>query len=230
LIYPKYLDHLYQSLNGKLEIKYILFKPPAIWRDYSGLIDEALLFDWISGRYTVPPPAVPPKFSNHVTEGINQTLSNNGIEGVSQTNYNAQNYYSSPRIPNVVNNTTTIQEADEYVQYNGNLVPPNGLAPIQIPSNNSSIYQTSDEQQLIYNSPTFPPYSTPANILSNVPPHATNQIILMNERHNYMKLFARDNSKQVRLIVCGTNQFNENIRTSLEKVGFPITEKALFIT
>src|SRR3954470_16086329 len=97
LIYPKYLDYLCQSLDGKLEIKYILFKPPAIWRDYSGLIDEALLYDWISGRYTVPPPAVPPKFSNHGTEAIPPPaippkFSNYGADA----NPNAQNYYSSP--------------------------------------------------------------------------------------------------------------------------------------
>ena len=32
LIYPKYLDYLYQKLKGKLEIKYILFKPIYYYR------------------------------------------------------------------------------------------------------------------------------------------------------------------------------------------------------
>src|ERR1051325_2518760 len=95
LIYPKYLDYLYQTLAGKLEIKYILFKPPAIWRDYSGLIDEGLLFDWISGRYTVPPPAVPPKFSNHGAGSSTTNLTQTNLN-----NLNAQNYYSSPNGPN----------------------------------------------------------------------------------------------------------------------------------
>src|SRR5436305_531142 len=74
LIYPKYLEYVCQTLKGKFEVKYILFKPPAIWKDYSGLIDEALIYDWISERYTVPPPAVPPKFSNH---GIGNSSTSN---------------------------------------------------------------------------------------------------------------------------------------------------------
>jgi hypothetical protein len=207
LIYPKYIDYLCQTLKGKLEVKYILFKPPAIWRDYSGLIDDALLYDWISEKYTVPPPAVPPKFSNH------------GIGNSSTTNLTIDNNYYNPNI--IINN-----------DYDPNyIVSSPNLAPIQIPSNNNSMYQPEDQQQLIYNQ-AYPSYSSPLPPpqLANLSDIATNQLMLMNERHNYMKLFARDTSKQVRLVVCGTNQFNENIRLSLEKIGFPINEKALFIT
>ena len=52
----------------------------------------------------------------------------------------------------------------------------------------------------------------------------------MNERYNYMNLLAKDTSKQVKLIVCGSDLFNKNIRISLEKLGFPIDEKAIFIS
>src|SRR6266487_6391884 len=93
LIYPKYLDYLCQALDGKLEVKYILFKPPAIWRDYSGLIDEALLFDWISERYMVPPPAIPPKISSYVG-GNNLSNLSIGIQNSQAHNLNAYSYYS----------------------------------------------------------------------------------------------------------------------------------------
>lgn len=209
LIYPKYIDYLCQTLNGKLEVKYILFKPPAVWRDYSGLIDDALLYDWICERYTVPPPAVPPKFSNY---GIGNSSTSNLVD----------NSYYNPSI--IISNN--IQEVDYDPNY---IVSSPSLVPIQIPTNNNSMYQSEDQQQLIYNQ-AYPSYSSPPPPhLANLSDAAANQILLMNERHNYMKLFARDTSKQVRLIVCGTNQFNENIRLSLEKIGFPINEKALFI-
>ncbi|PKC07457.1 heme peroxidase [Rhizophagus irregularis] len=203
LIYPKYIDYLCQSLNGKLEVKYILFKPPAVWRDYSGLIDDALIYDWISERYSVPPPAVPPKFSNY------------GIGNGSTSNLVDNSYYN----PNIIINN--IQDVDYDPNY---IVSSPSLVPI---SNNNSMYQSEDQQQLIYNQ-AYPSYSSPPQ-LANLSDAAANQILLMNERHNYMKLFARDTSKRVRLIVCGTNQFNENIRLSLDKIGFPINEKALFI-
>ncbi|GBC07611.1 hypothetical protein RclHR1_07570007 [Rhizophagus clarus] len=208
MIYPKYIDYLRQTLNGKLEVKYILYKPPAVWRDYSGLIDEALLYDWISERYTIAPPAVPPKFSNH------------GIGNSSMNNLTIDNNYYNSNI--IINNT--IQEVD----YDPNYIV---TSPVQILPNNNSIYQPEDQQQLIYNQ-AYPSYSSPQppSQLANLSEAATNQLMLMNERHNYMKLFARDTSKQVKLIICGTNQFNENIRVALDKIGFPTNEKALFVT
>ncbi|CAG8440194.1 7816_t:CDS:10 [Funneliformis mosseae] len=107
LICPKYLDYLCQILKGKLKITYILLRPPPIWNDLGGLIDDTKLYDWISQNYAVPPPVIPPRLNDF----------NSGI----------------------------------------------------------------------------------------------------------------DNSKQVKLVACGSYQFNENIRKSLEKLGYPIEEKALFI-
>src|SRR5437870_753788 len=107
LIYPKYLDHIDQTLKGKLEIKYILFKPPTVWRGYSGLIDETLLYNWISERYSIPP-KLPPKFSNYGigSSGIQNSQINN--------NPNAYNYYSNQSnnnyYPNQNNNNYPMQE------------------------------------------------------------------------------------------------------------------------
>jgi len=229
LIDPKYLDYLCQSLDEKLEIKYILYKPPVIWRDYSGLIDEELLFDWISERYTVPPPAIPPKFPNYgggnnftsnLTSGIQTSQGNNSL--------NAYNYYSSnPK--EILNNP--IQEIDEYNEqmYDNPYYNQQRTSPIQIPSNNNSGYQVYQQQRHSPSSSSpYSSYSSP--LLSPTTPNSTNQIILMNERYNYMNLFAKDNSKQVKLVVCGSDQFNKNIRICLEKLVFPINEKAIFIS
>ena len=143
LIYPQYLDYLCQVLDGKLDVKYVLSRPPATWRDYNGLIDDTLLYDWISGRYTVPPLAIPPKISNY--------------GGSSFSEHNEIPLFASPSLP-------------------------------------------------------------------------TNTALLkMNERHNYMRLFAYDNSKRVKLVVCGSNLFNDSIKKNLEKLAFPVDEKAIFI-
>jgi hypothetical protein len=217
LIYPKYLDYLCQALDGKLEIKYILFKPPAIWRDYSGLIDEALLFDWISERYLVPPPTIPPKMSSY---GGGNNLSNLTV-GIQNSQSNAYSYYSNSNDNLPISPVSPTQDYDErmFDTYNQQST---STAPVQIPFNSNSRQQR--------NSPSTSPYSSYSPHLSPTLPHATNQIILMNERYNYMNLLAKDNSKQIKLVVCGSDLFNKNIRVSLEKLGFPIDEKAIFIT
>ncbi|CAG8440207.1 7817_t:CDS:10 [Funneliformis mosseae] len=138
LIYPKYLDNLVQVLEGKLKITYILLKPPRFWNDLSGLIDDTILYDWISQNYSVPPPAIP------------------------------------PRLYNCGSDTVDI-ENDNYIT--------TSLSPLYT----------------------------------------------INEMNNYMRQFTMDDSKQVKLVACGTDQFNDNIRRSLEKLGFPIEEKAIFL-
>ncbi|CAG8586024.1 12445_t:CDS:10 [Funneliformis caledonium] len=138
LIYPKYLDNLVQVLEGKLKITYILLKPPRFWNDLSGLIDDTILYDWISQNYSVPPPAIPPRL-----------------------------YYCESDTADIEN--------DNYIT-----------------TSSSPLYT-------------------------------------INEMNNYMRQFTMDDSKQVKLVACGTNQFNDNIRRSLEKLGFPIEEKAIFL-
>ncbi|RIA91277.1 hypothetical protein C1645_123138 [Glomus cerebriforme] len=219
LIYPKYFDYLCKLLNGKLEIKYILYKPPTTWRDYSGLIDEALLYDWISERYSIPPPALPPRLTNYGSRSNFTSNLSSGIQNMNTYNYPNPNNYTNN---NVINNP--IQEVNENPYYNqqhnqhnvSNIpIPTNATAPIQI------IQQ--------YSRTSSPPYSSSSSPLNNISPQTNNQIELMNERHNYMNLFARDNSKQVKLVVCGSDNFNRNIKKYLEKLAFPIDEKALFI-
>ncbi|CAG8535727.1 5775_t:CDS:10 [Dentiscutata erythropus] len=56
----------------------------------------------------------------------------------------------------------------------------------------------------------------------------TNAMILLNERHEFMKLLANDTIHQLRVIVCGPPAMMENIRIALNKIGFP-DEKAIFI-
>ncbi|RGB28169.1 heme peroxidase [Rhizophagus diaphanus] len=221
LICPKYLDHLRQKLKegqGKLEVKYILSKPPPTWRGDSGLIDEVLLYDWIRENYSTPPPAIPPKISNYGGNNFTSNLTQ-GIQNMQ--NMNAHNYLN-PNNYNVNNNP--IQEVSKYneqeQQNNVPLTPKNRPAPIQIPPNNNSIDRQYNQASPSYSTS---PYSS-SSPLNNSP-----AILLMNERHNYMSLFARDNSKQVKLVVCGSNHFNRSIRKNLEKLGFPIDEKALFI-
>jgi hypothetical protein len=221
LIYPKYLDHLSQTIKGKqgkFEIKYILSKPPPTWRGYSGSIDEVLLYDWIRENYLPPPPAIPPKISNYGGSNFTSNLTR-GIQNMKNTN--TQNYLN-PNDYNVINNP--IQEVSKHnensnyeKQNNVPLTPKNRPTPIQIPSNNNSI----DRQ---YNQTSPSSYSSSSSPLNNNP-----AVILMNERHNYMSLFAKDNSKQVKLIVCGSDQFNKSIRKNLEKLAFPINEKAVFV-
>ena len=68
------------------------------------------------------------------------------------------------------------------------------------------------------------------NPLFTSPSSPTNMtLLLMNERQNYMRLFANDNSKRVKLVVCGSNLFNDSIKKNLEKLAFPIDEKAILI-
>lgn len=223
LICPKYLDYLRQKLKegqGKLEVKYILSKPPPTWRGDSGSIDEVLLYDWIRENYSTPPPAIPPKISNYGGSNFTSNLTH-GIQNMQ--NMNAHNYLN-PNNYNVNNNP--IQEVSKNnenskheQQNNVPLTPKNRPAPIQIPPHNNSIDRQYNQTSPSYSSS---PYSS--SPLNNSP-----AILLMNERHNYMSLFARDNSKQVKLVVCGSNHFNRSIRKNLEKLVFPIDEKALFI-
>lgn len=222
LICPKYLDYLSQKFEerqGKLEVTYILSKPPPTWRSYSGSIDEVLLYDWIRENYSTPPPAIPPKISNYGGSNFTSNLTHGiqNMQNMSAHNYLNQNNY------NVTNNP--VQEDNENSKHeqqnNVPLTPKNRPTPIQIPHNYNSI-----DRQYNQNSPSYSssPYSSSSSPLNNNP-----AILLMNERHNYMSLFAKDNSKQVKLVVCGSNHFNKNIRKNLEKIVFPIDEKALFI-
>ncbi|CAG8816608.1 10144_t:CDS:1, partial [Racocetra persica] len=56
----------------------------------------------------------------------------------------------------------------------------------------------------------------------------TNAMVILNERHEYMKLLANDNSRQLRVMVCGPPAMMESVKLSLNKIGFP-DEKAIFI-
>ncbi|CAG8599806.1 7905_t:CDS:10 [Gigaspora margarita] len=56
----------------------------------------------------------------------------------------------------------------------------------------------------------------------------TNAMLVLNERHEFMKLLANDTFQQLRVIVCGPPAMMESIRISLSKIGFP-DEKAIFI-
>ncbi|CAG8464380.1 12977_t:CDS:10, partial [Dentiscutata heterogama] len=61
--------------------------------------------------------------------------------------------------------------------------------------------------------PTYPP---------------TNAMILLNERHEFMKLLANDTLHQLKVMVCGPPVMMESVRIALNKIGFP-DEKAIFI-
>ncbi|CAI2162308.1 12048_t:CDS:10 [Funneliformis geosporum] len=188
LICPKYLDYLCQVLKGKLKITYILLKPPPIWNDLSGLIDDTKLYDWICQNYSVPPPAIPPRLNDNYTQNYN---------------LNAHTYYSNN--PNNHNNLVSNMYDDDQMHQQQRYDDCDKITSLSRKSSSSSPSHVS-------------PISIPMN-----------EMLLMNEKHNYMKQFAMDNSKQVKLIVCGSNQFNENIRKSLQKLGYPIEEKAVFI-
>ncbi|CAG8586007.1 12444_t:CDS:10, partial [Funneliformis caledonium] len=162
LIYPKYLDYICQVLKGKLKITYILSNPPQIWKGLSGTIDDTKLYDWIIQNYSVPPPAIPPRFNG---------------EG------------------NVPDYSPTCETFDERIN------DPDQMYN-QHYSNNTAPVRNSQQ---------------------------TNEMMLMSERQNYMRLFAMNNTKGVKVVVCGTDQFNESIRKSLERLCFPIDEKALFL-
>ncbi|GBC07612.1 hypothetical protein RclHR1_07570008 [Rhizophagus clarus] len=229
LIYPKYLDYLCKILKGKqgkLEVKYILTRPPPTWRGCSGLIDEVLLYDWIRENYSAPPPAIPPKISNYGGNNFTSNLTN-GIQNMqNMQNMSAYNY-------NPIQEISKHNEDSRHEQQNNNL-PSNSKnrpAPIKIPTNNNSI-DRHNQTSTSYSSSTYsssPSYSSSPPYSSSSPLNNNPTIILMNERHNYMNLFAKDSSKQVKLVVCGSDHFNKNIRKNLEKLAFPINEKAVFI-
>ncbi|CAI2166612.1 17006_t:CDS:2 [Funneliformis geosporum] len=231
LIQPKYLDYLCQILKGKLKITYILSKPPPIWRGLTGMIDETLLYDWISQNYSVPPPAIPPRLS--VASGSGSVLSASTLISNSY-----QHLHSTSGANNLGNNQ--IHDIEEVVEHDGEdqiyeqqyndenqydprrasnrVLPP----PIQVPT------QTSPHiRPFSTNSQYLPYYFSP--LQNNTLSHQTSEMIMLNERHNYMKSLATD-ATQVKLIVCGSSQFNDNIRKCLvEKLGFPIDDKAIFI-
>ncbi|CAI2175626.1 490_t:CDS:10 [Funneliformis geosporum] len=161
LIYPKYLDYICQILKGKLNITYVLSKPPQIWKGLCGTIDDTKLYNWMSQNYS---PTITPRINNF-----------NGENSIQD---------SSPKYEK-------FEERDQLAR---------------------------NSQQMAYNKRA----SSPLSISSS----QTNE---MNERQNYIRLFTMDNSKRVKVIICGTDQFNESIKKSLERLGFPIDEKALFM-
>ena len=67
---------------------YILSKPPPIWKGIIGFIDEAVLFDWISQNYSVPPPVIPLRVSNYTnyTVGGSGSSANNMLSNRSYRN------------------------------------------------------------------------------------------------------------------------------------------------
>jgi hypothetical protein len=259
LIQPNYLDYLCTVLKGKLKITYILSKPPPIWRGLAGRIDDTLLFDWIYQNYSVPPPAIPPRLSANYSipsgsgsgSNTNSMASSNTVTNFNPLGSRSKSYGKSPM--------HDFEEFEEIVeQYNSDphrqsqqsqLIPPRQQqhrrydddedhydpqyrasinrmpppSPIQIPVQKQI---SPPDGQYSPNSQNLPYYFSP---LHNINPHHSNEIMLLNERHNYMKLLAMDNSNQIKLVVCGHSYFNDSIRKSLEKLGFPIDEKALFI-
>ncbi|CAG8452328.1 18578_t:CDS:10 [Racocetra fulgida] len=46
----------------------------------------------------------------------------------------------------------------------------------------------------------------------------TNAMVILNERHEYMKLLANDNSRQLRVMVCGPPAMMESVKLSLNKI------------
>ncbi|PKC15523.1 hypothetical protein RhiirA5_348937 [Rhizophagus irregularis] len=235
LIQPQYLDYLCTVLKGKLRITYILSKPPPIWKGLSGQIDDGLLFDWIHQNYSVPPPAIPPRLSNYGSAGgsnTNSMISTSTITNQNQPPPRPRNYGKGPtseydEFEEIIEPTRQQQQRRQYndeelydSQYRNRIPPP---SPLQIPVET----QTSpSDPHLSFNSQNLPYYFSPS--LYN--PQQTNEIIILNERYNYMRSLAADNTNQVKLVVCGTSRFNDSIKKCLEKLGFPIDEKALFIS
>jgi len=221
LIQPQYLDYLCTVLKGKLKITYILSKPPPIWRGLNGQIDDTLLFDWINQNYSVPPPAIPPRLSTYGSASGSNT---NSMISTSTFVYNQP----PPRSYGRNQDLEDFEEIGDQRRYNDDehydpqyrrTAPP---SPLQIPVDT----QTSpSDPHYSLNSQNLPYYFSPLHYNTQ----HTNEMILLNERHNYMKSLATDNSNQVKVLVCGTSRFNDNIRKCLEKLGFPIDEKALFI-
>ncbi|CAG8540148.1 15379_t:CDS:10 [Funneliformis mosseae] len=230
LIQPKYLDYLCQILKGKLKITYILSKPPPIWRGLTGMIDETLLYDWISQNYSAPPPAIPPRLSvasgsgsvlsastlisnsyqhHHTTSGANNSNNNQFHDIVEVVEHDGQDQ---------IYNNDENQYDPQHRRAPNRVLPP----PIQVSSTQSS----SNPRPYSSNSQYIPYYFSPLH--NNALSHQTNEMIMLNERHNYMKSLSTDTT-QIKLIVCGSSLFNDNIRKCLEKLGFPIDEKAIFI-
>ncbi|CAG8437036.1 1228_t:CDS:2 [Scutellospora calospora] len=56
----------------------------------------------------------------------------------------------------------------------------------------------------------------------------TSAMLMLNERHEFMKQLANDTSQEVRVIVCGPLPMMDSVRLSLNKIGFP-EEKSIFI-
>ncbi|GBB83501.1 hypothetical protein RclHR1_10200008 [Rhizophagus clarus] len=225
LIQPQYLDYLCTVLRGKLRITYILSKPPPIWKGLSGQIDDTLLFDWIHQNYSVPPPTIPPRLSNYgAAGGSSNTNSMISTSTITNPNQPPPRTMGGPtgdyeEYEEIVDPTRQQQQRRQYndddPQYRNIMPPP---SPLQTPASPSDPH--------FFNPQNLPYYFSP----SHYNPQQTNEMILLNERYNYMRSLAADNSNQVKLIVCGTSRFNDNIRKSLEKLGFPIEEKAIFIS
>jgi hypothetical protein len=57
----------------------------------------------------------------------------------------------------------------------------------------------------------------------------SNEMNILSERQEFMRMLSQDTTQACKVIVCGPNGMMEGVRRSLERIGFPVDTKALFI-
>jgi hypothetical protein len=130
-----------------------------------------------------------------------------------------------PAIPPRIN-TSTVQTVSNFQSQ----IPP------QIPSQNPSQVTVTSSQMLLstaYNpppinepfySPSPPPMNTPSFMYNS-----NNEMNVLSERQEFMRMLSQDATQAYKVVVCGPPGMMDSVRRSLERIGFPVDSKALFI-
>lgn len=134
-------------------------------------------------------------------------------------------------------------------------IPPRINVPITQPTNN---YQVQNLSQNSLQDPSLQPqmllttsYSPPP-IVNNYPTAPTpppiddnynwqmrrdtlpfafssNEMSILSERQEFMRMLSQDTTQACKVIVCGPYGMMDAVRRSLERIGFPVNTKVLFI-
>ncbi|GBB83499.1 hypothetical protein RclHR1_10200006 [Rhizophagus clarus] len=114
-------------------------------------------------------------------------------------------------------------------------------------SQNSSQVSLQSQPQMLLTAPYSPPPIANNYPTSSTPPpmdenynwqirdtlpsfiFSSNEMSILSERQEFMKILSQDTTQAYKVIVCGPYGMMEAVRRSLERIGFPIDTKALFI-
>ncbi|RIA89938.1 hypothetical protein C1645_170168 [Glomus cerebriforme] len=129
----------------------------------------------------------------------------------------------------------------KYYQVPPPAIPPRINTPVtQIVNNNSQSQISSTPPQMLLTSAYSPPSSIFPSIdenysyqmrRDNLPGfiYPNNEMNVLSERQEFMRMLNQDTTQACKVIVCGPFGMMEGVKRSLERIGFPVDSKALFI-